>query len=399
MTKRVLATLTLLLMIMPAAYAQEDAPPTVAIIRFGSLPPRDISEGGILDVLESYGYLSPAENRILEERVDHAGENLQIIWGDANFDFSNIGAVLDIALDAEPDVLITFGAPVTLAALNATLDMDEPPSLLFTNVRYPYEAGIAASACIKPDHATGTEVLTAYNYVFDALLEQAPDLQRVGIIYSTTEAGGVHGAAEIAAIAESHGIHADQSGVVSVADLRAAASSLLESGAGALILPVDSVGAQGLPLVVTVANEYGVPVFYPSLGAVYYGATIGAGYSRYYEAGTNIGVLLAHTLSGELDIARTAINIASGGGLGINMDSADTQGLEVAPSLVQRADAVYRAGRTVHASPALRQSIAQHGVIIPLEERQEKDQALLQSLYCTDAMIAEQQAALDAASP
>lgn len=53
------------------------------------------------------------------------------------------------------------------------------------------------------------------------------------------------------------------------------------------------------------------------------------------------------------------------------MDSAEAQGVEVAQSLMQRADAVYRAGRTVSASVDLRQAIAQRGVVVPLEERLE----------------------------
>ncbi|MCE2471197.1 MAG: hypothetical protein J4G18_04720 [Anaerolineae bacterium] len=395
---RFLPAFLLLLLLAAPGFAQDEEAPTVAILRFGSLASRDISEGGVLDILESYGYLSEEENRVLEERVDYAADKVNIVWGDASFEFSNIGAMIERALDAGADVLITFSTPVTLSAVNLTLDMEEPPPVLFSGVQYPYEAGIASSACIKPAHVTGTEISTSYEYVFEALLEQDPDMERIGIIHSTTEASGTQGAAEIAAVAAAQEIVADTVGVVSVSDLRAAANALVNDGAQAILLPVDSITTQGLPIVVTVANENGIPVFYPSLGAVYYGATIGAGYSRYYETGLSVGVLLANYLNGDLDVATTAINIATGKGIGINMDSADEQGVAVAESLMQRADAVYRAGRTVSASPALRQAIARRGVVIPLEDRLDADLALLESLQCTDEMIAEQQAALDAAS-
>ncbi len=260
--------------------------------------------------------------------------------------------MIERALDAGADVLITFGTPVTLSAVNLTLDMEEPPPVLFSGVQYPYEAGIASSACIKPAYVTGTEIITSYEFVFEALLEQDPDMERIGIIHSTTEASGTQGAAEIAAIAAAQEIVADTVGVVSVSDLRPAANALVNDGAQAILLPVDSITTQGLPIVVTVANENGIPVFYPSLGA---------GYSRYYETGLSVGVLLANYLNGDLDVATTAINIATGKGIGINMDSADEQGVAVAESLMQRADAVYRAGRTVSASPALRQAIARRG--------------------------------------
>ena len=396
MKKSLLCIILVLLLALPAG-AQDADTPTVAILRFGSLASRDISEGGVLDVLESYGFITAAENRILEERVDHQGEKVNIVWGDANFELANIGTAVDLALDAGADVLVAFGTPVTLTAVNITLEMDDPPVVLFSGVQYPYEAGIAASSCVKPDHVTGTEVITSYEYVLDALLEQDPDMGRIGIIHSTTEAGGTHGAAEIAQIAIAAGIEVDTAGVTSVSDLRAAANALVDDGAEAIMVPVDGVTTPGLPIIVTVANENGVPVFFPSLGAVYYGATIGAGYSRYYHSGTSVGILLANYLNGDIDVATTAINIATGGGLGINMDSADAQGVEIAASLTQRADAIYRGGRTVSASAELRQGIARRGVIIPLEDRLEDDTALIASLECTDEMIAEQQAALDAA--
>lgn len=310
---RFLPAFLLLLLLAAPGFGQDEEAPTVAILRFGSLASRDISEGGVLDILESYGYLSEEENRVLEERVDYAADKVNIVWGDASFEFSNIGAMIERALDAGADVLITFGTPVTLSAVNLTLDMEEPPPVLFSGVQYPYEAGIASSACIKPAHVTGTEILTSYEFVFEALLEQDPDMERIGIIHSTTEASGTQGAAEIAAAQE---IVADTVGVVSVSDLRAAANALVNDGAQAILLPVDSITTQGLPIVVAVANENGIPVFYPSLGAVYYGATIGAGYSRYYETGLSVGVLLANYLNGDLDVATTAINIATGGGLG-----------------------------------------------------------------------------------
>ncbi|MCY4072819.1 MAG: hypothetical protein OXG60_16120, partial [Chloroflexi bacterium] len=55
----------------PIATAQDN--PTIAILRFGALPNVDITEGAILDVLESYGFISTEENRIFEARRDYEG--------------------------------------------------------------------------------------------------------------------------------------------------------------------------------------------------------------------------------------------------------------------------------------------------------------------------------------
>ena len=188
------------------------------------------------------------------------------------------------------------------------------------------------------------------------------------------------------------GISVETAGVTGLADLRAAADSLMQKGAQAIVLPIDSLTTQGLPIIVTVANENGVPVFHPSLGSIYYGATIGAGYSAFYQNGVNVGRTLAFYLNGEIDVARTAIHVATGRGLGINLDSANLQGVEVASDLVRDADVVMEGGAPTRVSARTLQQIRRRGVIIPQAQRQEADEEFFASLQCTDDMIAAQQA-------
>lgn len=122
MFKAFLSLLLALLMLLPAAAA--DDTPTVAILYFGDSPSIERASGAILDVLQSYGYLSAEENNTLEEGSDFQGERINIIWGDAGYDIPTVSIMVDSALDQEPDVLVTLSTPVTLVAVNATLDMD-----------------------------------------------------------------------------------------------------------------------------------------------------------------------------------------------------------------------------------------------------------------------------------
>lgn len=398
MLKVVVTILVLTALIAPLTVAADDHTTTIAILRFGSLPSLDITEGAVLDLLESYGYISAEENRILETRRDHAGEQVNIIWGDAGFDFPTVSIMIEDALDQGADVLVTLGTPVTLIAVNTTLEMDEPPAVLFTAVHNPYLAGIADASCIKPAHVTGSEIETSYEFVFDALLKQNPSLAVIGSIYDTAAASGVYGVDRITDLAGEMGISVEVAGAAALSDLRAAADSLVQKGADAIVLPLDNLTTQGLPIIVTIANENGVPVFHPSMGSIYYGATIGAGYSGFYDNGVRVGITLAAHLNGDIDIATTAIFVASSQGLGINLDSASLQGLEVSGDLMRDADVVLEGGSPVRVSTRVMQRIRQRGVVIPQERRQEADAAYLAKLACTEDMIAEQQAALDAAS-
>lgn len=380
----------------PAAMGQADNP-SIAILRFGPLPNNDIAEGAILDVLESYGFISTEENRIFEARRDYAGEHITIYWGDAGFDFPTLNLMLEDALDKEVDVLITQGATVTQTAIQITSAMDMPTPVLFVST--PYDGGIAAdAACVKPDHVAGVSASLSYDYAFSVLLMQDPDIERVGVIHSTSDASGRHGAQEIMASAESLGIEVHTAGVITLADLRPAANSLVDAGVGALMLPLDTITSSGLPVITEIAGEIGLPVFFPSFSAIFYGATIGAGSSPMYANGINVGRILTAHLNGEVDIARLGIGTTGELLVGVNLESAEAQGVEISEAVMEESIAVIETGGRRTLAPEVLAAIARRGRIIPLEQRQAEDQAWLASLHCTDEMIAEQKAALEAAS-
>ena len=245
--KCLLAMFVLALAFAPAAMGQADNP-TIAILRFGPLPNVDITEGAILDVLESYGFISTEENRIFEARRDYEGENITIYWGDAGFDYPTVNLMLEDALDKEVDVLITNGATVTQTAVHITSEMDMPTPVIFVST--PNEGGIAAeAACVKPDHVAWVSAALSYDYAFSVLLMQDPDIERVGVIHSTSDAAGRFGAQKIMESAESLGIKIHTAGVVALSDLRPAANSLVDAGVGAILLPLDSITSSGLPVI------------------------------------------------------------------------------------------------------------------------------------------------------
>lgn len=387
-------TLVLLALLSGVALAHDDNP-TIAILRFGPLPNADITEGAILDVLESYGFISTEENRIFEARRDYEGEQITIYWGDAGFDFPTLNLLLEDALDKEVDVLITQGATVTQTAVQITSQMDMPTPVIFVST--PYEGGIAAeAACVKPDHVAGVSATQSYDYAFSVLLMQDPDIERVGVIHSTSDASGRHGAQEIMESAESLGIKIHTAGVVSLADLRPAANSLVDAGVGAIMLPLDTITSSGLPVITEIASEIGLPVFFPSFSAIFYGATIGAGSSPMYTNGINAGRILTAYLNGDVDLARLGIGTAGELLVGVNLESAEAQGVEISEAVMDEAIAVIETGGRRTLAPEVLVAIARRGRIIPLEQRQAEDKAWLDSLHCTDEMIAEQQAALDA---
>jgi putative ABC transport system substrate-binding protein len=143
--KLLLVLLIVMLGLIAASGAAQEDVPTVAIIRLGPLPPFQYSQQGTLDILEAYGYVD--------------GENINIILGDEAMDVPTANLLIEDAIDEGADVIITITTPVTQAAVNATLDMGDPPIVLFNTVTQPYAAGIADAPCLKPDHVWGSQAL------------------------------------------------------------------------------------------------------------------------------------------------------------------------------------------------------------------------------------------------
>ena len=365
------------------AAAQTSDKPTIAILRFGGTAEETtFSEIGVLYMLQADGFISAEERARLNLRQDLEGENLNIFWGDAGWDLATANLMVDDALGREAQVLITLTTPVTRAAVNATADLDEPPAVLFASVFNPVEAGIAASACDKPAHVTGSVIQAPYDRVLSLLREQNPELDSIGVISSSNEISGLTGAAEIGALAAAQGINVDQAVVMRLADFPLAAQSLADKAVDAIVAPIDAVTAQALPVISEIGNEGGVPFLYPILGSIYHGATFGVGFVDHYEQGLHLGRLLTGVLTGELDTATTGIRAFTGDRHSVNLDAADRQGIVIPADLIDSADLVMQDG-VARQSKAFREAYAMRDVEeLQSDEAREAASATLESLRC-----------------
>lgn len=327
-----------------AVVGQDGEKPTVAILRFGPHATYSLVELTLFDALQATGLIDAEEQAILQQGNALDGKNINVIWGDANFDFANTILVVEQAIDSGANALITFSTPITQAATSITSEMDDPPVVIFTSVFNPVEAGIAQSTCIKPDHITGIELLTPYEEIIPLLLLQKPDIQVIGTLYSSTETSGVEGAEKIAQAAEALGIEVQRAAVTSVADLALATEGLVENGVEALLIPSDMTTVSGLPIVMQVATENGVPVFHSVPMSIRDGATVGAGTMESALQGNLIAAILAGHLDGSLDVATTGIGLISNLVVNVNLDRAAAQDIEISQELLARADSVLEDG-------------------------------------------------------
>ena len=387
----VILLLALLLPLAPTL-AQEEKP-TLAFLRFGQSPSFALTDMAVLDMLEVYGFISADERAELETGNDLRGENINILYRDAGFDFATANLMVEDALDEGADVVLTVSTQVGMIAVGAMSDMEEPPALIFAIVTVPYETGLALAPCIKPPNVTGTLMEIDYEEYSKLAYLQDPDFQTVGVLANADDPATPGYISSVQQVGEQLGFTVEVATIVSAADYALATESLLDKNVDVIVLPPRTGSSSGISSIVDAA--IGVPVFSPLVSDVIHGVTIAAGFEGWYREGVQAARMVIAYLDGNLDIAATGIASTPSFTVAVNLDSAEAQGVVLTEALLAEADYIVESGMGEGARLEIPGEVTL--AEMTLEERMAEDAAFLQSLRCSPEMIAEQQAALDAA--
>lgn len=391
-TVPLLALISILL--VPAAYAQDDDKATVAFLKWGDSRNVALAEKAILDMLQAYGFINEEERGLLNEERSIEGENINIIYGDALFDRIEANVIIDEAIDKGADVLVTFTTQMTQITYYAIRDFIDPPKLIFTVTSGPYITGVAQSSCIKPDFVIGTVPVTNYEDIVPLLLLQDPDMKVVGAIYSPMQTASEVGVARIKAIGESLGLIVETESITVTPDLYQAVDNLANRGAEAIIIPIFTF--QGFQLLLSLSYDYGLPVLFSAPPNAYRGGTIGGGFYGLYKQGAIAGNMLISHLNGDYDIAKTSIYESDDFAFAVNLDAASLQDVEISEALLEGAAYIVENGETAQGVTLQYPEAEITLPDMPLEQRRAADLDFLAGLECTPEMIAQQQAQLDA---
>ena len=391
----ILIIVPLALLLAPAVMAQDGEIPFVL-----ALTEAQASESvgnGILDALQAQELISEDERAALFAEQELDGERIRVVLRGIGPSMADISLLIESALDQGVSAIIAHTSAAALAALNLTIDRDEPPAVIFTGVVNPYGSGLAQASCIKPDHVTGMMTEVPYADILALLLLQDPHMQTIGTLHSSNDIDGVYGAEVIAMEATELGLTVESAAIAgNLADLPAAANGLVSRGIEAIVMPLDLTTGAGVPIVSQIAIEYQLPLFYATPASVLVGATVGGGAMLYYEEGLHAGYVAAAHLKGDIDIARMGVHSASNMFVGVNLDLAQLQGIEIAAELMQRATIVVVDGELQVSGDAQTQFARGMGMMAH-DAMHEDQMMMLAHMQCSDEMIAEQQAALDAA--
>ena len=279
------------------------------------------AEHGSLDNCRE-GFLQGLENEGIVE-----GENLTVEYQNAAADMGTASQISDAFVSDKVDLICAIATPTAQSAYNAAMDTDIP--VVYTAVTDPVAAELADEDGNPVGNVTGTSDELPIKEQLEMIRQILPDAEKVGIMYTTSEANSISALETYKELAGDDGFEIVESGISTTADISLAADDLI-SKVDCITNLTDNTVVASLPTILEKANEKGIPVFGSEIEQVRIGCLAAEGLD-YVALGEQTGEMAAKILTGESSPADMPIEYqdASRCVFQVNVDTAEALGIDV----------------------------------------------------------------------
>lgn len=287
---------------------------------------------GVLQLL-SHPALDAIYKGLVEELVKQGyevGKNLDIDFQNAQADQSNLTLMSEKLVEAKNDIIVGITTPATLALANATKEIP----IVMGGITYPVEAGLIVSEEKPETNITGVSDRTPIKQQIEIMKEILPNLNKLGVLYTSSEDNSVKQVEEVKNIAEELNLKLKIAAVTGTNDVQQITESLAAE-VDAIFVPIDNTIASTMPTVVGVADEFKIGIFPSADTMVADGGVLGLGVDQY-----QIGVKTAEVVISILNGAKpseTAITLANEGIIYLNLKKAEQLGIEIPAHIKEKA--------------------------------------------------------------
>ncbi len=277
------------------------------------------AEHGSLDNCREGFIQGLAEEGIVE------GENLKIIYNNAQADMGSAGLIADNFVSQNVDMICGIATPSAMTAYNSCLNTDIP--VIYSAVSSPLEAGLSDAEGNSVGNITGTSDVLAVAEQLIMIREILPEAVKVGIIYNTSEANSVSTIAEYEAIASDYGFEIVSTGITATSEVAMAAADMVDK-VDCITNLTDNTVVNALQTVLDAANAKNIPVFGSEVEQVKAGCVASMGL-EYIELGKQTGKMAAKVLKGEMKAQDMKFEIITQPSLYVNTAAAEKIGLSL----------------------------------------------------------------------
>jgi len=312
--------------------------PKIGLVQFAFEPNVELCKQGILKAL--------AENDYRDK------DNIEIIYKNAQADFSLINSIIQDFLRRKVDIIVPLSTPCVQSAVQFAAGKKET-KVVFTYIFDPYRIGAAKTPTDHVPTITGVACFPPIEGMLNLIKEIFPDRKKVGIVWNSSEANSEAVLLKIRTQAAKTGLEVIEATVTSPAEVLEAARSLVNKKAQVFLNGGDNTLNVSFDSFVKVADENKIPVFSVDSEFIEKGSFAVLG-PDYFQTGYEGGNYLAKVLGGE-DIANLPIGQTKKTLFMINLDIARKYGFEVDNAIVKRAQKVIdSSAKVIAAGPPVR---------------------------------------------
>ena len=233
------------------------------------------------------------------------------------------------------DLVCGIATPSAQALYTACAEKKIP--VVFNAVSDPVAAKLAKSEDEALSGISGVSDKLPVEAQLKLIREIMPDAQKIGILYTTSEANSVSTIETYKEKAPDFGFEIVEKGITNAADI-AAAADLLVQDVDCITNMTDNTVVANLPTLLEKATAKNIPVFGSEEEQVGNGCVASAGID-YLDLGKKAGVIAARVLKGE-DIAAIPYETMTESKVTINKAAAEKIGLAIPEEVAAKAEAV-----------------------------------------------------------
>ena len=261
------------------------------------------------------------------------GENLTIEYVNAQADPGTAALTASNFVAKKVDMICAIATPSAATAYNAAMDTDIP--VIYTAVSDPVEAGLAEEQGMPLGNATGTSDALAVEQQLQMIRRLMPEAEKIGIIYTTSEANSISTVAQYKELAVKYNFEIVDTGVTAISEVSLAASNLV-SKVDCITNMTDNTVVSALQTVLEAAGKQGIPVFGSEVEQVKAGCVSAMGI-EYFELGKQTGKMAAKVLKGEAKASEMPFEVFAEPRLYVNTAAAGKVGLPLEEAFVKEA--------------------------------------------------------------
>lgn len=186
-----------------------------------------------------------------------AGRDFVLAAKSAQGDMSLLPALVDRALSATPDLLVTLSTPTLQAALAKAPKIP----VVFTFVADPFKAGAGTTDTDHLPNVTGVYTEAPYHEMVELITRYFPGIKRLGTLFTPAEVNSVSNKDKFVVEAQAHGLEVDLLALNGPAELADAARALSSRNIDAICQIIDNASSAGFAAIAQAAKSEKKPLF------------------------------------------------------------------------------------------------------------------------------------------